>query len=179
MTAPSWVLAGSAPRVKSVTSDWELVAAPAIDGVVVKEVRSVPTPYGHLTEVYRADWGTDSGGVDQVFTSFLNPGSVTAWHVHNHTVDRLAAVVGQVLIVLYDARDESTTHGRVQVVRTGPVRPGLVVVPPGVWHGVKNTGYEQAVLLNAVDRAYDYDGPDHLSLPPDSDHIPYDIVGAS
>jgi dTDP-4-dehydrorhamnose 3,5-epimerase len=49
----------------------------------------------------------------------------------------------------------------------------LVVVPPGVWHGVQNTGSVPGLLLNVVDRAYCYEEPDHWRLPADTANIPY------
>jgi dTDP-4-dehydrorhamnose 3,5-epimerase len=58
----------------------------------------------------------------------------------------------------------------------GPLRPSLVIIPPGVWHGVVSLGPETALLLNLVDKAYAYDAPDHRRLPPDTEHIPYRLV---
>ena len=81
-------------------------------------------------------------------------------------------------MALYDAREASPTRGQLQVVRSSILRPQLVVVPPRVWHGVKNVGNEAATLVNMVDLAYRYEGPDHYRLPPDASSIPFDIVAA-
>ena len=43
-------------------------------------------------------------------------------------------------------------------------------------HGVKNIGHDPGLLVNAVDRAYDYERPDHYRLPADSPHVPFDIL---
>ncbi len=51
--------------------------------------------------------------------------------------------------------------------------PGLVVVPPGVWHGVQNLLNRPSAVVNMPDRAYRYEAPDHWRLPPDTDQIPY------
>ena len=59
--------------------------------------------------------------------------------------------------------------------RIGVERPCLVVVPCGVWHGVKNLSSEPAVMLNAVDEAYAYEQPDHWRLPMANPHIPFDF----
>ena len=58
-------------------------------------------------------------------------------------------------------------------LQLGTVRPGLVVVPPRVWHGVQSVHAGSSSLLNLVDRAYRYERPDHWRLPPDTDEIPY------
>jgi dTDP-4-dehydrorhamnose 3,5-epimerase len=174
-----WLVPGAKRRTQSVTSDWEFVNQPLIDGVVVQEVRHVPTSYGYLTEMYREDWATDDGGVGQVFQSVIGPGGISAWHVHSSATDRLFVTHGRMLIVLYDIRPDSPTNGLVNEFRLGTVRPGLVVVPPHVWHGVKNVGWEPSTLVNVVSEAYAYTDPDHYAVPPESPHIPYDIVGAS
>ncbi len=75
--------------------------------------------------------------------------------------------------MLYDARPDSPTAGRVNEFRLGERRPGLVIVPPGVWHGLRNLLSETSTVLNLVDRAYDYEDPDHWRVPPDSPEIPY------
>jgi dTDP-4-dehydrorhamnose 3,5-epimerase len=49
----------------------------------------------------------------------------------------------------------------------------VVCVPPGVYHGVRVLGAGSAVLVNAVDRAYTHEDPDHYRVAADSDAIPY------
>jgi dTDP-4-dehydrorhamnose 3,5-epimerase len=111
--------------------------------------------------------------VDQVFQTRLGePGGVSARHAHGHTTDRLFVTEGLMRIVLYDARTGSRTHGHLIERRFGLVRPALAVVPPGVWHGIQNLASTPSVVLNLVDRAYDYDDPDHRRLPPHTEQIP-------
>jgi dTDP-4-dehydrorhamnose 3,5-epimerase len=171
-TARRGRLEGCRKDSQSITSDWEF-RRPLIAGVAVKEVKHVPKENGHLTEVYRADWRLDEVAVSQVFQVALLPGGLSAWHSHQHTTDRLFANHGLMKIVLFDARTDSPTHGMVNEFRFGAARPALVVVPPGVWHGVKNLSHEPSLLLNLVDRAYDYESPDHWRLPADTELIPY------
>jgi len=165
-------LDGAVRREQSVTSDWAVLHN-AIDGVKLKEVRSVIKQNGYLTEIYRSDWNLDKNGVDQVFQVLLNPGAIEAWHVHEKTTDRFFVSNGRILLVLYDAREGSPTHGRVNEFRIGIERPALVVVPPGIWHGVQNIGDQSAALINLVDEAYKYESPDHWGLPVNTGQIPY------
>ena len=60
-------------------------------------------------------------------------------------------------------------------LQIGVERPCLVVIPCGVWHGVKNISAQPAMMLNAVDAAYDYEQPDHWRLPQSNPHIPFDF----
>jgi dTDP-4-dehydrorhamnose 3,5-epimerase len=103
----------------------------------------------------------------------MSPGSISAWHVHQFTTDRLFASQGLLRIVLYDARPDSSSYERINEFRFGDVRPALLIIPPGVWHGVQNISKTTAVLLNLVDQAYRYEDPDHWRLPLNTEKIPY------
>lgn len=168
-------LPGAARDAQSITADWEPLQPP-IAGVVVREVRNVMKDNGYLTEIWREDWKLDALDVAQVFQVVLQPGAISAWHVHQHATDRLFANHGQLKIVLFDARAGSPTERRISVFRCGTARPMLIVVPPGVWHGVQNVGAIPASLVNLPDRAYAYEAPDHWRLPPHTAHVPYSFA---
>ena len=172
-------LLGGSKDEMSITADWSPSSRQLIDGVHVIEVKNVMTAHGHLTEIYRDDWGLEPGHVGQVFQSMLAPGSITAWHAHAVTTDRLFAQTGTVFVALYDARPDSSTNGLVNTFRIGALRPTLLVVPPRVWHGVKNVSGDGALLLNIVDHPYQYEDPDHYRLDVDSEKIPFDIISAT
>jgi len=178
IAAAEGVLPGAARDAQSITADWSPLQ-PLIDGVVVREVRNVMKDNGYLTEVWRADWRLDSLDLAQVFQVVLAPGAISAWHAHRQATDRLFANHGQMKIVLFDARADSPTRNLINVFRCGSPRPQLIVVPPGVWHGVQNIGADPASLLNMPDRAYAYATPDHWRLPPDTERIPYSFTGAA
>ena len=173
-----WELPGSRRDAQSVTADWQRIDRKLIDGVSWLEMKNVLREGGHLTEVYRADWKLDDASVEQVFQTRFAAGGISAWHAHAHTRDRLFVAFGTMRIVLYDARADSPSFGRVNEFQLGTLRPGVVSIPPRVWHGVENLSDEPALLLNLVDRAYRYEQPDHYRLPPDSDQIPYRLRNA-
>ena len=103
---------GALKRRQSVTSDWWPVDC-VIEGVKVREVKNVcKTEGGVLTEVFRHDWLLDDAGVDQVFQNILQVGEISGWHVHQFTMDRIFVNWGLLKIVLYDARAESPTYGK-------------------------------------------------------------------
>lgn len=166
---------GATKDVRHITADAvrleELIA-----GVVVHEARNIPKPNGLLVEVWRREWRLDGLPLDQIFLNHIHPGGISGWHAHAKTTDRIFVCAGVLQIVLWDGRPDSPTHGLVNELVAGVPRPRLVIVPPGVWHGVRNTSSESAVLLNAVDVPYDYDDPDHWRLPPDTDRIPFPLV---
>ena len=166
------MIEGATKDKQSITADW-VFTQDLIDGVKVREVKNAPKANGLLTEIFRRDWALDEGIVDQVFQVTLFPGAVSAWHAHQLTTDRLFVNHGQITVVFYDAREGSSTYGRINEFLFGSLRPALIVVPPGVWHGCQNISNEVSSIVNLVDRAYRYEDPDHWRLPPDTPKIPY------
>lgn len=172
MTATSdWHIPGGTKDSQSVTPHWERIhPARLIEGVQIFRPQNVLTGYGRLVEAWRIDWRLDNEPVGQVFASVLHPGSISAWHAHGQTTDRLFfGVQGTLRLVLFDRRS-----GELNEFVLGEHRPGLVVIPPTIWHGVMNVSPGPATLLNVVSEGYCYSDPDHWRLPPESEHIPYD-----
>jgi dTDP-4-dehydrorhamnose 3,5-epimerase len=157
---------------QSVTADWMPLDRMPVDGVRVVDIRSVPKRAGFLTEIFRHDW-LEAGDVAHVFQVTLAPGAVSAWHAHRDTTDRIFVAAGSITLALYDARAGSPTYGRLAELQLTIARPQLVVIPPGVWHGLIVTGSAPAVVVNLTDRPYAYEAPDHWRLPPDTPDIPY------
>lgn len=168
-----WLLPGSVKDSQSSDRLWRRVGAPLIDGVVEHELRTINTGYGRLLETCREDWLSSPCAVRQVFCAGLRPGSISAWHAHARTTDRITVIAGSIRLVLYDARPGSPTCGRLNEFRLSEQRTAMILIPPRVWHGLQNTGLGEAIISNAVDHAYDYEDPDHHRLPPDSDQVPF------
>lgn len=169
------MLSGARKDDQLVTGRWQKLQK-SIDGVTVHEVLHVPRDHGILTEVFRPEWDPTGMPVVQVYQSRLFPGAIGAWSCHARSVDRLFVNQGHLKIVLYDGRDDSPTFRRLMELHTGDARPGLVVLPAGVWHGLQNLGSTDALVLNLPTVAYDYEDPDHYRLPWDSSEIPYEWV---
>jgi dTDP-4-dehydrorhamnose 3,5-epimerase len=170
----AWRVEGAKKDAQSITASWIPATMRLIDGVVVHEVLNVPKHHGYLTEIARRSWLGENATIDQVFQVVLEPGAISAWHAHAETVDRLFVSYGMTRIVLYDAREASPTFGLVNEFRFGTVRPALVTVPARVWHGIQNvSATSPTVVLNLVDRAYEYEDPDHWRVPHDTPQIPF------
>lgn len=152
--------------------DWQLRRR-LIDGVHIREVLHVPRDHGIITEMYRPEWDPTGLPVVQAYQSRLFPGAIGAWSCHAKQTDRLFVNQGHLKIVLYDAREGSSTQGSLLEHHAGDARPSFVVIPPGVWHGVQNLASTDALLMNFPTHAYDYADPDHWRLPMDTPEIPY------
>jgi dTDP-4-dehydrorhamnose 3,5-epimerase len=166
------MLPGAQKDVQQVSEDWQKLAK-TIDGVSVHEVRHVPRDHGVITEIFRPEWDPTGLPVVHIYQSRLFPGALGAWSCHARSTDRLFVNQGHLKIVLYDAREDSKTKGLLMELIAGDVRPCLLVLPPGVWHGLQNLGNVDALVLNCPTAAYNYRDPDHYRLPHDSVEIPY------
>src|SRR5262249_10252447 len=136
-----------------------------IEGVRYRLARPVSHHDGHLTEVFRADWGLWGVPIVQINLSFTVSGKIRGWGLYRFTIDRLFAAAGSLLIVCYDARRSSSTFGRVNEFMFGDKNPGLVIIPPGVYHGWQNIGDNDATIVSMPSQLYDHDGPDRWELP--------------
>lgn len=146
--------------------------APKITGVAIHELGNVLTRSGCLTEIFRADWFDPTLVVRQVNWVMMNPGGVTDWHSHAEQTDHIVGVGGTIKLALWDDRETSPTRGATEIVRIGAMRPVLVVVPPRVWHGLRNESGAAAGYVNLIDRAYNYENPDNFRISSGSREIP-------
>jgi len=158
----------AAPRQSHTTTEGKLRMHP-IEGVRYRLTRPVSHHHGHLTEAFRADWGITDAPVVQVNLTTTFPGRVRAWGLHRYTLDRLFAATGSLCIVCYDARRGSPTFGCFNEFMLGERNQGLVVIPPGVYHGWKNIGLDEATIVSMPSELYNHDGPDRWELPWDSE----------
>jgi dTDP-4-dehydrorhamnose 3,5-epimerase len=148
-----------------------------LDGLAFRPTRPIPHEDGHVTEVARADWELLGGPLSQVHITTTFAGRVRAWGLHQHSADRLFVVSGLVKIVVFDGRRESPTLGELNEFVVSERNPGLLIVPANVYHGWKNIGTTEAIIINMPERSYNHEQPDALDLPWDSEAarriIPY------
>ncbi len=57
-------------------------------------------------------------------------------------------VSGLVTIVVFDGRRDSPTSGRVNELTLSEKNPGLLIIPPNLYHGWKNIGTSEAIIIN-------------------------------
>jgi dTDP-4-dehydrorhamnose 3,5-epimerase len=139
-----------------------------IDGVRFRPARPVPHEDGHVIEIARQGWEVLDAPIVQVHMTTTLPGRVRAWGLHRRNTDRLFVASGLVRIACYDGRKDSPTFGRVNEFTLSDRNPGIVVVPCNLYHGWKNIGVDEAIVINMPTSVYDYESPDALDLPWDS-----------
>ena len=148
-----------------------------IEGVSFRPTRPVAHEDGHVAEVARTDWPVVGGPIVQVHSTTTLPGRIRAWGLHQHSTDRLFVVDGLVKIAVYDGRHGSSTFGHTSTFTVSPKNPGLLVIGPNLYHGWKNIGTNDAIIINMPTAMNDHEQPDALDLPWDSEAaqriIPY------
>ncbi len=143
-----------------------------IDGVKVKHLKVNCDERGNLFEVLRSD--------DDLFIKFGQayittsyPGVIKAWHMHKNQYDQMCVIIGRVKFVLYDDREDSSTYGEINELFFGDQNRMLVQIPPGVYHGFKNIGINECIVLNIPTEVYKPTVPDEFRLDPHDKKIPY------
>jgi dTDP-4-dehydrorhamnose 3,5-epimerase len=163
---------GSLVPKKSAVDRKGCPAGDRIDGVLYHPVRPVPHEDGTLVEIARAEWPELALPIVQVHLTTTLAGRKRAWGLHQRSTDRLFVVKGLVSLVVYDGRADSPTLGLVNEFKISERNPGLVVIPPNLFHGWANIGIDEALIVNMPSVQYDYEGPDALDLPYDSEQAP-------
>jgi dTDP-4-dehydrorhamnose 3,5-epimerase len=143
-----------------------------IDGLRFRPTRPVPHEDGHVIEIARTDWDICDHPVVQVHMTTTYTGRIRAWGLHQQLSDRLFVAAGLVEIVCFDGRIDSPTHGRLNRFTLSDRNPGLLTVPPNVYHGWKNIGVTEAIVINMPTSRYDHETPDALDLPYEAPEAP-------
>ena len=165
-------LAGADKRQQTVTPEGEYVAA-LIDGVVTRPAVTHPDERGTVCEIYNPAWGINDEPLVYVYQITVRPGQIKGWNLHRTYADRLFFSYGTTKVVLYDDREGSPTRGMLNELHFDEHNRTLLVIPPGVWHAVKNVGSTESVFVNCPTKAYDHGDPEKFTLPAHTDQIPY------
>jgi dTDP-4-dehydrorhamnose 3,5-epimerase len=146
-----------------------------IAGVKVEPYALYPDDRGYFLEVHRMGRGLASAfppETTQISAAWNYPGTIKAFHYHQHQHDCWAPVHGTLQVALVDLRVNSTTYGARNTLYVGPMRPWQILIPPGVGHGYKVIGGKEAMLVYLTDRFYNT--KDEGRIPYDDSGINYD-----
>lgn len=149
--------------------------AKMIHGVTYYDVPTHCDERGTVTELFDKRWNWHPAPVDFVYNFTLKPGKIKGWGMHMLHEDRYFVLFGEMKIVMYDAREDSPTHGLVSEVVLSHYRRRLMSIPTGVWHLNWNIGQSDVVVVNFPSVPYDHANPDKYRLPLDTDKIPYKL----
>jgi len=142
-----------------------------IEGVKITPLKVISDERGKIKHMLRRD-SEQYKGFGEIYFSFVYPGVVKGWHLHDKMTLNYAVPVGNIKFVLFDARENSSTKGELAELFIGEDNYCLVTVPPGIWNGFKGIGSTTAVVANLTDIPHD---PEEIHrMDPTNSHIPYD-----
>jgi len=142
-----------------------------IAGVRVQPYAVWPDDRGFFLEIQRIGHGLAAHfppETTQISAAVNYAGTLKAFHYHLHQTDCWTPVKGLFQFALADLRAGSPTFGKRNTFYVGALRPWQVLIPPGVAHGYKVIGGEEALLVYLTDRFYN---------PQDEGRIPFDDPG--
>jgi len=128
-----------------------------IEGVRTAALTVHPDDRGYFLEIQRFGRGLAAGfpaETTQVSAACNYAGAIKAFHYHRYQTDCWNPVRGLLQVALVDLRALSPTFGLRNTLYIGPVRPWQLLIPPGVAHGYKVIGHEEALLVYTTDRFY-------------------------
>lgn len=134
---------------------------------------------GSVNELFDPRWNWHSDPLVFVYSFTLRPGKIKGWGVHKKHEDRYFVFYGEMLVVLYDAREDSPTFDLVSEVVLSEYDRQLMNIPAGVWHANQNIGQKDVTVINFPTIPYDHADPDKYRLPLDTNLIPYKFKQAA
>ena len=146
----------------------------AIHDVVVHQPPVHADHRGELVEMFTTPefWNEEFA---YAYQTSIRPGMLKGWFAHEKKTDRYHIVRGELLVLLYDGRKDSSTCGVLQKLLLSDRSARQVLIPPEVWHLSLNVGEEDAILVNLPSTCYDHENPDRFHIPFDSEVIPVNV----
>ena len=140
---------------------------PAIEGVYYKKLHTNVDDRGNLTELWSLPWSKSepvAKKIEHVYYNTTHEGVCKGWHYHLKTFSQYTCVIGEMQVVLIDARKNSVTFGYVDQFVIGDENPSYLKIPPGVlkaWKSLKG----DSVIINLLTSA---DIEDNYKIPVDT-----------
>lgn len=131
---------------------------------------------GYLIEIIRAtdDHFTKFGQIYLV-GDFIR-GVIRAFHKHSVLWDWFFISHGAAKFILKDDRSDSPTYKEMNTFVIGSRNPGLLVVPPGVYHGWMSLE-DDTQMVSTASEVYNRENPDEVRIPPDSFGVEWEVKG--
>ncbi len=121
-----------------------------INDILIKPLKIIASEKGDVMHMLRSD-SEIFKQFGEVYFSYINPGFVKAWKKHSKQTQHFVVPIGDIKLVLFDGRQNSSTNGQVQEIEFGISNYQLVRIPPEIWYGFKAIGEQRALIVNCTD----------------------------
>jgi len=165
-------LAAAKRDVQTVTPDSRPLLR-LTEGVKIRPTQTLSDARGSVFEILDDRWGFDSAPIRSLHCFTVRPGFAKGWALHQTHEDRYFILSGEMELVLFDPRPQSSTYGEVCKILMSEHHRCLVNVPAQVWHAEHNIGTTDVVVIDMPTVPYDHVNPDKYRLPIDTPLIPH------
>lgn len=131
---------------------------------------------GTVCELFDPRWNVQPDPMLFAYVFTIRPGLAKGWGIHRTHHDRYAFLSGELELVLYDERQDSSTSGLATTLVLSELHRRLLTIPPGVWHAERNIGQTDVMVVNFPTIPYDHSDPDKYRLPLDTDELPIETT---
>jgi dTDP-4-dehydrorhamnose 3,5-epimerase len=145
---------------------------PLPDGVELRTLITHPDERGSVCELYDLRWGVQPDPMVFAYLFTIRPDMAKGWGLHREHHDRYAFLTGELEVVLYDAREGTSSAGATATIVLSGLHRSLLTIPPGVWHAERNIGSTDVMVVNFPTIPYDHANPDKYRLPLDTEELP-------
>jgi len=149
------------------------------EGLTIRPLTTHVDDRGSVMEMFDPRWNWHPDPVVFAYMFTIRPGVVKGWGLHKEHEDRYCLMQGELELILYDVRPDSSTCGQICKIYLSETSRCLINIPQFVWHADRNIGGRDAVVVNFPTIQYDHTNPDKYRLPLDTPMIPYKFEGIS
>ena len=134
-----------------------------IEGVILTPLKKIYHPKGDILHgIKKTDKGYLSFG--EVYFSTIKYNEIKGWNRHKRMTLNLIVPIGEVIFVVYDAREKSVTKNNYSEYILSPVNYQRLTVPPNLWLAFKGNGNGTNLILNIADIEHDSAEIERLQL---------------
>ena len=134
-----------------------------IEGLILTPLKKIYHPKGDILHgIKKTDKGYLSFG--EVYFSTIKYNEIKGWNRHKRMTLNLIVPIGEVIFVVYDAREKSVTKGKFFKVMLSPFNYHRLTVPPDLWLALMGKSNGTNLILNIADMEHDKEEIERLNL---------------
>ena len=125
-----------------------------IEGVKITKLKQIVDARGKVMHMLRNDSKVFKS-FGEIYFSTINHKSIKAWHLHKESTLNYVCIKGEVKLVLFDDRDNSSSKNSFQELVLSPKNYFLVTIPPNIWNGFKGIDTSESIIANCLTLPHD------------------------
>ncbi len=141
-----------------------------IEGVKLRQLNTFPDERGCVLHFLKAS-SPEFQSFGEAYFSITNPSVIKAWKWHKGKSQNLVVVSGEVKFVIYDNRENSSTHGIVNEYKLSRQDYKLLTLPESIWYGFQTISNTESIISNISN--IEFGASESKTLDIQTEEIPY------